>query len=177
MFLYRLRIFLTIALVLSAVGVIFYSISLSTYNEGLDNYNRQLTVAVGTAIGDALLNVTRTAEVPMNRYQLLQLGEHQDLQAVADKYGTTLDLLRFVNQIDSSVTEGNGELIIVPVNVDELTPPRVLQVYIAQEGDTLMSIAQRNDLPVEILEYDNPVLAERGVIPGDTVFLGTQVIF
>ena len=177
MFLYRLRIFLTIALALGAVVVIFFSISLRTYNEGLVNYNRQLTVAVGTAIGNALFDVTRTAEVPLNRYRLLRLGDHEDLQAVADKYGTTLDLLRLVNQIDASVTEGNGELIIVPVNVDKLDPPRVFQVYVAREGDTLLSIAQHYDVSASILEYDNPVLADRGVAPGDTVFVGTEIIF
>jgi LysM repeat protein len=107
----------------------------------------------------------------------MRLGENTSLAAVAEQNGTTLELLRMVNQLADDVTDGNGQLIIVPLNIVELDPPRVLQTYIVQPGDTLVAIAERNGLPLSLLESDNPILASRGLIPGDTVFVGTEIIF
>lgn len=132
---------------------------------------------MATAVQRALYNVTRTAEAPLSRFRLMRLDENASLQELADQNGTTLEILRTVNQIAPDVIEGNGGLLIVPLNLKELDPPRVMQVYIAQLGDTLESIADRNGLPLSLLEFDNPVLASRGLIPGDSVFVGTEIIF
>lgn len=177
MILYRLRIFLTISVVLAVSGGIFYTIWQRQVEADIENFYLQVTSDVGTAVQSALYNVTRTAEAPNNRYRLMRLGENTSLEAVAEQNGTTLDTLRMVNQFAEDVTEGNGELIIVPLNISELDPPRVMQVYIAQPGDTLVAIAERNGVPLSLLEFDNPVIASRGLIPGDTVFVGIEIIF
>jgi LysM repeat protein len=73
------------------------------------------------------------------------------------------------------VRTGNGEVIVVPSNITEMTPPRQIQVYEAQIGDTLASIAERNTVDLALLQADNPILAQRGLHPGDTVFIGFRI--
>jgi LysM repeat protein len=177
LFLYRLRIFLTIGVALAVTAGIFYTIWQRQTQDDIDSFNLQVTADVATAIQSALYNVTRTVEAPHNRFRVMRLGENTSLAAVAEQNGTTLELLRMVNQLADDVTDGNGQLIIVPLNIVELDPPRVLQTYIVQPGDTLVAIAERNGLPLSLLESDNPILASRGLIPGDTVFVGTEIIF
>jgi LysM repeat protein len=142
-----------------------------------ENFNAQLTVAVATAVQEALLDATRTVEAPMNRYLYMHVAEGESLEALAEQYGSTLEVLQTVNQFDASVEEGDGGRVVVPVNLDELDPPRWVDTYTAILGDTLENIAERNGVPLSLLEFDNPVLAQRGVIPGDTVFIGIEIIF
>jgi hypothetical protein len=59
----------------------------------------------------------------------------------------------------------------MPVNVMELDPPRQISVYTAQEDDTLLALADRNFISLEIIEVDNPMLARRPLRPGDIVYI------
>lgn len=172
LFWYRLRIVLTILIVAGVAGGIFYFIQIRTYEDNLARYNIQVTAAVATAIQDALYNVTRTAEAPLNPFRLVQLGQNENLEALALNYGTTLEILQIVNGLGPEVVVGNGETIVVPVGIQTLEPLRTFTVYTAQSGDTLRSIAERNSVPLTLLEHDNPLLAQRGVSPGDLVFVG-----
>lgn len=172
LFWYRLRIVLTIVVVAAVAGTIFYYIQVTTYESNLARYNVQLTVAVATAIQDAFYDLTRTAEAPGNLYQVVQLGENEDLEQLAERYGTTLTILQIVNGFGSNVVRGNGETIIVPVGLQVLEPLRTISIYRALPGETLATIAERNKIPLTLLEFDNPLLAQRGVVPGDLVFIG-----
>ncbi len=54
----------------------------------------------------------------------------------------------------------------------QLDPPRRFKKpYKAQKGDELAAIAARNGITLQILEQDNPILAKRGLNPGDIVFI------
>ena len=174
-FLYRMRILLTIVLVLLVAGGIYYVISTRNYEENLARYQVQVTAAVATAIQSAVYDVTRTVEAPSNVYQLVRLGENEDLEEVADRYGTTLEILRVVNGLAQDVTTGNGETLVIPVGVQVLDPVRTITLYTARAGDTLTSIAEANEISLELLEQDNPMLAQRGVVAGDTVFVGLEL--
>ncbi len=77
------------------------------------------------------------------------------------------------NGLAPDVQTGSGVEIIVPEGVQLLDPPRRLQVIPAAPGDTLSSLAQRYRIPLEIVEMDNPVLAQRQLHDGDTVFIAT----
>ena len=67
---------------------------------------------------------------------------------------------------------GDGSEIVITRGVKQLTPPRRFKKpYHAQTGDDLASIASRNNIDEKILAMDNPILAKRGVNPGDTVYI------
>jgi hypothetical protein len=174
-FLYRIRFLIFLLIVVAVAGGIYYFISQRTYEQNLAIFETQVEAAVATAVENALINVTRTAEAPLNTFQLIQLGQNADLAEVARQAGTTLELLQVINGLGPEVRTGNGEVIVVPSNITEMTPPRQIQVYEAQIGDTLASIAERNTVDLALLQADNPILAQRGLHPGDTVFIGFRI--
>ncbi len=170
-FLYRLRILVTILLVAGVIAGVAYLIFTNSGERSLELYNRAVTAAIETAIGQALQQATRTSEAPLLRYQIVQLGEQENLERVAQRFNTTLEALQLANGLAPDVMTGNGERIIVPVNVREMIPPRKIRLYTVRAGDTLISIARENDVPLTLLERDNPPLFERDLAPGDTVFI------
>ncbi len=172
LFWYRLRILLTIVVVAAVAGSIFYYIQVRTYETDLNRYHVQLTAAVATAIQDAFYDITRTAEAPGNVYRMITLGQNENLEQLAESYGTTLEILQIVNGFGPEIVQGNGETIIMPLGLRELEPLRTISIYRALPGDTLSSIADRNGVSLALLERDNPVLAQRGVFSGDLVFIG-----
>lgn len=175
LFLYRLRILLTIVVVVVVAGGIYVLIATNDYQARLATYDLQVTAAVATAIQNAVYDVTRTVEAPQNRYQLVTLGSNTDLRLLAEEHGTTLELLQIVNGLAPTVTEGSNDTLVVPVGITTMDPLRKISVYRAMPGDTLDVIAQRNATDLSLLEADNPVLARRGLHPGDIVFIGLTI--
>lgn len=161
-------------LLLLVVGV-FAAVALFIHQESLkertERYYRQVTVEVETAIAHALYDATRTAEAPLTQYRVITLQANDTLTDIAARYNTTVEVLRMANGLAPDVESGAGVQIIVPEGVQALDPPRLLATYEARAGDTLSSIAQLRRIPLDILQQDNPVLAQRGVIPGDIVFI------
>jgi hypothetical protein len=172
---YRLRLLLTIIVVIAITGAVFYYISLRDYEAGIERFYLQVTAAVATKVQETLYTVTRTAEAPGNMFQLVQLGQNEDLDQLARRYGTTLEILQLVNGIAPDVTTGNGETIVMPIGMQELEPLRRITVHRVQAGDTLLSISERYIVPLELLERDNPMLAQRKLVPGDIVFVGLEL--
>lgn len=172
---YRLRLLLTIIVVIGITGAIFYYVSLRDYEANIVRFNLQVTAAVATSVQDALYTVTRTAEAPGNAFQIIRLGQNENLDQLARRYGTTLQILQIVNSLGPDVTTGNGETVVMPLALQVLEPARTITVYTAQSGDTLASIAERYITPLELLEQDNPMLAQRGLTPGDIVFVGLEL--
>src|SRR5690606_18218636 len=162
---YRLRLLLTIIVVIAITGAVFYYISLRDYEAGIERFYLQVTAAVATKVQETLYTVTRTAEAPGNMFQLVQLGQNEDLDQLARRYGTTLEILQLVNGIAPDVTTGNGETIVMPIGMQQLEPLRRITVHRVQAGDTLLSISERYIVPLELLERDNPMLAQRKLVP------------
>lgn len=172
----RLRRFIRNLLVLLLVAAIFAAVAYYIYKN--DRINRIetmysiITQQVSTAIKDALYNATRTAEADQPHYVLVKVEKSETLLDVAKKYDTTIDVLRMANNLLPNVDYGDGTEIVVPRGVQQLIPPRRFKKpYIAQTGDELTAIAARNNITLEILALDNPILAKRGLNPGDIVFI------
>ncbi len=176
---YRLLFYLRILLILLVVGAIiaaiYYAILQDNRKRVMEMYNRQVTVAVETAISNALYGATRTIEAPMRQYRLLTISSEETLESVADRYNTTVEAIREVNGLSADVEKGDGGQLIVPEGVREMNPPRRLKAYTAREGDTFDLLAVQNNVPIDILQTDNPILSERGISPGDIVFIATLV--
>jgi LysM repeat protein len=168
-----LRNLFILALVIAAFGAVGLFINQGRRDELRRLYDLQLTSGVETAIAHALYDATRTAEAPLAQYRLITLDADDTLTEIAARYNTTVEVLRMANGLETSVESGAGVRIIVPEGVAALDPPRVLSAYEAAADDTLNTLAQRFRSPLDVIELDNPVLAQRGVNPGDIVFIPT----
>jgi LysM repeat protein len=172
-----IRRFLRQLLILVVVIAIFAAVSYYIYVENVarerERYYVRVTDAVSTAVARALFDATRTAEAPLPQHRLIVLGENDTLSDIAARYNTTVEVLRMANGLAQDVVSGAGTELIVPEGVQTLTPARRLRQYEAIAGDTLSSIAEQNDVLLEYLALDNPVLAQRGLNPGDIVFIPT----
>jgi len=172
----RFRRFIRNLLVLLLVAAIFAAVGYYIYRENRKTLikmgNDLVTQAVSTAIKNALYDATRTAEADEPHYITLKVGPTDSLLAIANQYDTTIDVLRMANNLLPTVDFGDGTEIVVTRGVKELVPPRRFKKpYIAQKGDDLPSIAARNNIDEAILAMDNPILAKRGINPGDMVFI------
>lgn len=172
---YRVWVIVRVIFILLAaatiIGAVAFRMSEEDYANAIRLYNSQLTVVVGTAIADALNNATRTAEAPLKQYRLIAVSADQTLEQIAEDYGTTVEIIRRVNALAPDVVRGDGSLLIIPQGVTVLDPPRRLIVHEARLGDSLQGLAQQFEIPLRIILEDNPVLAERELIPGDIVFI------
>ncbi|MBZ0289186.1 MAG: LysM peptidoglycan-binding domain-containing protein [Anaerolineae bacterium] len=164
------RLFL-LTLVIGVFGVVGFFIKKGIDEEIQTQYDVQVTTAIETAIAARLNNATRTAEAPLPQYRLVTLGKGESLLDVAQQYHTTVEVLRMANRLLPTVDFGTGETIVVPEGVQVLDPPRWLNAITAQPNDTLATLASLHDITLEQLQMDNPVLANRELLPGDIVFI------
>jgi LysM repeat protein len=134
-------------------------------------YNTRVAISVPTAIANALFDATRTAEADQPHYRLITLGPDDTLDELAQRYHTTADVIRMANRLLPTVNSGSGQTIIVPEGVQRLQPPRTFNTQRAVAGDTLDSLALHYGVDISLLKTDNPILARRGIIPGDIVFI------
>lgn len=171
MFFRWLRRLFILALVIGVFAIVAIGIQATEGTERQKAIDAQVTRAIETAIAARLFEATRTVEVPLPQYRLVTLNQSQSLLSVAQQYNTTIEVLRMANQLLPTVDFGTGETIIVPEGVEFLEPPRSFTIYIAIAGDSLNALAAINDITIEQMQIDNPVLARRELIPGDTVFI------
>lgn len=168
---YYLRILLILLVIGAIIGAIYYAMLQDNRNRTVELYNRQVTAVVQTAIADAIFSATRTVEAPLRQYRLLTVTSEETLESLAQRYDTSVEAIREVNGLSAEVETGDGGQLVVPEGVIELNPPRRLKVYTARAGDTLDFLALENNVPLDILHIDNPILTERGISPGDIVFI------
>jgi LysM repeat protein len=166
-----LRRLFILALVIGVFAGVGWWINQGITADIIKAYNIQVTTAIDTAIAVRLNDATRTAEAPLPQYRLVTVANGEALLDVAQKYHTTVEVLRMANQLQSTVDFGNGRPVVVPEGVQVLDPPRWFKYITAQPNDTLDAIAAVNDVTLEQLQKDNPVLTGRALLPGDIVFI------
>jgi LysM repeat protein len=164
------RLFL-LALVVGIFAAVGIGIQSGINNDFRTQYNLQVTTAIQTAIAARLNDATRTAEAPLPQYRLIMLDNGEALLDVAQRYHTTVEVLRMANRLLPTVDFSTGGTLVVPEGVQLLDPPRWFNPIIAQPNDTLSNLAALNDITLEQLQADNPVLANRKLLPGDIVFI------
>lgn len=168
---WRVVRFLLILVAVSALtGAVVYFIQTNRQEALSEAYNRQLVMARETAVANALFAATRTAEAPLPQYRQLRI-QNESLEQIADRYNTTVIVLRLANAFNSDVHHVDDATLIIPEGVQELDPPRQFITHQARPGQTLAQLAEDYDLPLSLLEMDNPILAQRGLNPGDLVFI------
>lgn len=168
-FIRNLFLLMLIAAMFGGVGYYVYT---QDRQQEINVYDLSVTLAVGTAVSSALFDATRTAEADIPHYRQVTLQPGELLLDIARRYNTSVTVLRMANQLREDVdAAAGGEVIIVPQGVESLVPPRSLQAYVAVDGDSLVALSNRFDVPIDVLQTDNPILAQRGINPGDVVFI------
>ncbi len=172
----RFRRFIRNLLLLILIVAVFAGVGYYVYLQDLEQrrevYALSVDLAKGTAVSAALFDATRTAESDQPHYRQITLAPGELLLDVARRYNTTVEVLRMANKLREDVDAGNGgEVLIVPQGVSILIPPRSFQTYMAVTGDTLSTLALKFDVDIQVLQLDNPILAQRGINPGDVVFV------
>jgi LysM repeat protein len=176
----RFRIFLRNFFLLILVSALFAGMAFAiTFNDrqrlneiAYGNNTRVVETAIRLALNDA----TRAVEATKPQFRYIVVEEGKPLIDVAAEYNTTIDVLRMANRLLPTVDAGSGVQLIIPQNVQVLSPPRTYRpVYVAGGGETLEQIAEQYSIPIEILREDNPVLAGRGIIAGDLVFIAQLI--
>jgi LysM repeat protein len=167
-----LRLLLILILVGGVVGGVALFVITGSRQSQMAVYGRIVTAAVETAVAHALFDATRTAESPLSHFRLVVLLPDESLASLAERYDTTLEVIRMANGLPDTVERAvGGERIVVPQGVQVLQPPRRLRIHTAQVGDTLEELAQSYGVSLSLLEADNPVLTTRSLMPGDIVFI------
>jgi LysM repeat protein len=166
-----IRNLLLLLLVIAVFAGVAVLITAGERQQLTNSYNTAVALAIDTAVYSALFDATRTVEAPLPQYRLIRLDPNQTLLEIALRFNTTVEAIRMANGLLPTVDSGNGEELVVPEGVQALSPPRRFEVYRAVDGDTLPRLAARFNIELAILELDNPVLTQRGMIPGDIVFV------
>jgi LysM repeat protein len=166
-----LRFLFMLILVSSIVGGIGYLITTDNTRKQAVIYYDRVTLAVETAIARTLFELTRTAEANLPHYRYMTIENGRPLIEIAEQFNTTIDAIRMANGLLPTVDVGDGSLVVVPEGVQELLPPRRLRAVEAAAGDTLETLAVRYNADVDLVLIDNPVLADRQLLPGDLVFI------
>ena len=92
------------------------------------------------SIGQKLL-VSGTVQDSSNEYDTYLVKSGDSLWSIASKYGTTVDKLKDINNLNSNLLSIGMKLLV----------PKVGKTYIVKGGDTLYKIAQINGVTVDEL--------------------------
>lgn len=166
-----LRRLLLLVLIIAIFGALTYLITTEDRKRQAEAYTLRVTVEVQLAIERALFDATRTAESSLSQYRLVRILPNEALQDIAAEFNTNVEVLQMANGLRPDVEFGNGEALIVPEGVTFLDPPRRFQIHTATTGDSLETLAKFYGVSLNLLKQDNPVLAGRGILPGDIVFI------
>lgn len=110
---------------------------------------------------------------PATLAHAVQRGE--TLSGIAQRYGTTVDALMKANpQVRNADTLYPDEAIQVPVSTRNADAPHAAStpsVYRVQPGDTLSSIAARQDTTVDAIVGANAITHPDRIYPGDSLVI------
>jgi LysM repeat protein len=101
-------------------------------------------------------------------YYIVQPGD--SLYRIAQRFNVPLSELIRVNQIPPPYTIFPGQRIFVP-GVEAPKPPPGGQVYIVQPGDTLFSIAEKFNVPLDSIIRLNNIPRPDLIYPGQRLIL------
>lgn len=105
------------------------------------------------AVVNAILEYKNISAVPSADYYIVKGGD--SLWSIAKKYGVTVDELKSANNLTSNVLS-IGQRLKIPTMSGTTTEPENYINYTVKVGDSLYSIASKNDLTVqELKNYNN----------------------
>ncbi|MFN2376995.1 MAG: LysM peptidoglycan-binding domain-containing protein [Candidatus Binatia bacterium] len=99
-----------------------------------------------------------------------KVGRGQTLSQIASMYRTSVSELKSMNGISDATSLQAGQVLQVRASASEIVSGTTVgHTYKVKSGDTLWSIAKRNDTSVETLKRLNPKLASQGLKSGQAI--------
>lgn len=104
-------------------------------------------------------------------YRIYQIDYNETIEMIADKFNTTVDKLR---EINNNLNTTVGSYIIVPVENSEL-----FKTYTIKSGDSLYKIAKENNMDVDLLATINGLNKNDYIYPNQEIVLpsGNSMIY
>lgn len=132
------------------------------------------------SIGDILKLSNETIETPSsgNTYTV-KSGD--TLYSIARKYNITVNELKTLNNLTSN-TLSIGQILTIPTDDQDQTPPVIGNTYTVKSGDTLYSIARKYNVSVNDLKNANNLTSntlsinQELVIPGNSTNNETYIV-
>lgn len=108
------------------------------------DYNNLSTTNL--SIGQRLLIPTKTVSTPSEGYQTYIVKKGDNLYSIANKYNTTVDEIKSLNNLTSNILSINQKLLI---------PSTKANTYTVKKGDNLYSIARNYNTTVDEIKRKN----------------------
>lgn len=110
---------------------------------------------------------------PTPEYLIHVVKEGEGLLAIAAKYGTTVDAIVKANDLESPDVIWEGQELIIPVPLPTPTPLYGSDAitYTVKEGESLIDIAARFTVPVEVLMEANDIPEPRVLREGEVLVI------
>lgn len=108
------------------------------------DYNNLSTTNL--SIGQRLLIPTKTVPTPSEGYQTYIVKKGDNLYSIANKYNTTVDEIKSLNNLTSNILSINQKLLI---------PSTKANTYTVKKGDNLYSIARNYNTTVDEIKRKN----------------------
>lgn len=103
-------------------------------------------------VGQTLKVVKTEEEIIPEDYLIYKVKSGDSLWKIAQEYGTTVDTLMSINNLDSSNLTVNQQIFIPKTNK---TGVENKKTYVVVKGDTLSEIASKNDITVDEIKKAN----------------------
>lgn len=139
------------------------------------NTSAEAIMAANNRLNSYLIYPGQLLEIPeepeseqLGYYYIVQPGD--SLYRIAQRFNIPLKELIRVNQIPPPYTIYPGQRIFLP-GVEPPKPPPEGQVYIVQPGDTLYSIAEKFNLPLDSIIRLNNIPRPDLIYPGQRLIL------
>ncbi len=130
-------------------GDTLYQIA-SKYNLTVDELKKLNNLSSNTlSIGQTLKIRNTTNDIISEEYDYYTVKSGDTLYSIANKYNTTVDELKKLNNL-TSITLSVGTLLKIPMPYDN--------IYTVKKGDTLWSIAKENNTSVDKLKEINNLI-------------------
>lgn len=121
------------------------------------------------------LEVGRVLRIPVSTIPSMNVKTEYTVQSgdtlekIADKFGTTVEVLVRFNGIADSDNIEAGQIIKIPVSASTFPMKKNPNEYIIKEGDTLFKIAERFDIPLDILISFNEITNPDSISAGQAI--------
>jgi len=126
----------------------------------------------------------------MNNYYNYIVERNDNLYDIANKFNTTVGILKAFNNLNSNILQ-IGQILKIPISTVEQLSPNDYIIYTLKKGDNLYSIAKRfnislndlinfNEMSSTLLTIGDEILIPTNnnnmdityiVKPGDTIFM------
>ncbi len=99
-------------------------------------------------------------------YDKYTVKQEDNLEVIAKKFNTTVDMLKDINNLEYSSMLRQGMEIIVPKNKEQY-----FEYYTIEKGDNLYQIARRYNINPELLATLNGLTMNDYIYPGQEILI------